>query len=151
MSHISTDDFWATFTSAWAQVRGGTRAVSGLTAKNAYLRRVAVTAVNVLLPEMLKALARNMRAYTPEQLREWDAHLQAALTTLERPDVRTALRSPSDEAFLYARAWVVIGGQEYFAAVDGTPGVYGVHDQWAEAVLYVAERVYEKRYGKWAA
>lgn len=151
MSTLTADDFWATLTAAWSQVRGGPRAVHGLTAKKWYLRRVAVTAINVLLPEMVKALERSLRAYSPEDLRAWDAHLQAALGALERPDVRAALRSPSDEAFLYARAWVVVGGREYFACVDGTPAEYGVPDQWAESVLYVAERVYEKRYGKWAA
>lgn len=148
---LTADDFWLTISSSWASVRGGTRAVSGLSHKSPYLRRVAVTAVNVLLPEMLKALERSLRSYSPEQLRAWDAHLNAALAQLERPDVNSALRPASDECFLYARAWVVAGGQQYFALVDGSPATYGVHDQWAEDVLYVAVKVYEKRYGAWSA
>ncbi|CAK9785125.1 hypothetical protein CC85DRAFT_284215 [Cutaneotrichosporon oleaginosum] len=147
---ITADDFWATIAAAWAQVRGGARALSGLTHKKSYVRRVAVAATNVLLPDMLKALERSLRAYAPEELRAWDAHLQAALAALERPDVRAALRSPSDEAFLYARAWAVCAGRAYYACVEREPGAYGVHDQWEEGVLYVAERVYEKRHGKWA-
>lgn len=146
---ITLDDFWSSIDDSWTSVRGGRRAVAGLSNKSSTLRRLAVTATNVLRPEMLKALERRLRTYSAEQLRAWDAHLGAVLAQLDRPDVEAALRPASDESFVYARAWVIGSGREYFARVDGTPGAYGVHGQWAEDVLEVAIKVYERRYGKW--
>lgn len=146
---VTDDQFWASIDAAWSGVRGSSRALSALNGKNNYVRRVAVTGVNLLVPEMLKALERSLRSYSAAELREWDAQLQKAVEELDRQDVRIAVRSASDEVFLYARAWVVAAGREYYANVLSTPKVYGVPDQWAEEVLYVAERVYEKRYGKW--
>lgn len=145
---LTVDDFWLTLTTAWSSVRGGQRALSGLSHRNPYLRRLAVTACNVLLPDVLKALERRLRSLSADQLRQWDAHLNSALAELDRPDVQNALKPPSDECFLYARAWVVVHGREYYGLVLREPG-FGVKDQWAEGVLYVAVNVYEKRYGKW--
>ncbi|GMK59756.1 hypothetical protein CspeluHIS016_0803620 [Cutaneotrichosporon spelunceum] len=149
MSNLTLDGFWDSITAAWSQVRGGTRATSAVCTKRSYLRPPAVMAINALLPDMLKALERSLRSYSEADLRAWDKYVHAAVDELGRPDVRAALGSPSDESFVFARAWVVGAGREYYALVEDSPSAYAVHYQWTEGILGVAQRVYEKRYGKW--
>ncbi|BEJ10608.1 hypothetical protein CspHIS471_0100300 [Cutaneotrichosporon sp. HIS471] len=135
MTTLTPDDFWATIASAWSQVRGGKHATSAICTKRSYLRPAAVLAINALLPEMLKALERSLRSYSKADLRAWDEYVHAAVDELNRPDVRPALDSPSDDSFMFARAWVVCAGREYYACVEGMPAAFAVHWQWADEIL----------------
>ena len=55
----------------------------------------------------------------------------------------------SDDAFLYARCWVVGAGKEHYHRVLATPRLMPKSlDEWLEPLLYVASNAYEKATGE---
>jgi hypothetical protein len=107
--------------------------------------------------EQLERLRGSLAKCTAAELVDFDAHLRARLNEAYRNDLWGAAYlingGASDDGFEYFRLWLVGRGRKVFDAALKSPDALArvnVEDEEAEfeSLLYLADKVYEKRMGQ---
>lgn len=142
LSALSEDRFWGMIEDAWLA------AAPKLVKKRPGIATKApekdFEALNKALSGVVLALEKALTGLSRDELIAFDRILERKLHDLDRREVQEHTNG-SDDAFLYARGFIVGMGRPYYEAVDKDPSK-ALTDMEEERICYLPQEVFEEKF-----
>jgi hypothetical protein len=137
--------FWAMIETAWNSV-GGSAVTRKRLVEGDLDEETAQQLANQSWAQVVPSLRSVLEALPKDELLQFDRILERKLYEIDRSEIQEHTDG-SDDGFLYCRGFIVVAGQGYYNAVNGTPA-RAMTDLECEEMCYLSARIYEEKFGE---